>query len=90
MRLKYAYLEEIDFTISSYSQSLYESIERIGLSFAIKVRLKNDRYECIDGHKRLTVLKALKDKGIEKKITIIVINDGSVRSNDAWAGRNTH
>ncbi len=90
MKLKYAKLEDICFEYTKYTSSLYDSIARIGLSFAIKVSINDTGLQCIDGHKRLSVLQDLKAQGIEKKITIITVNDGSSRSNDCWRSKNTH
>ncbi len=90
MKMQYACIEEIAFTYMSYPESLYESISRIGLSFAIKVSVIDNQYQCVDGHKRLSALSDLKKQGIVKKVTIIVVNDGSTRSNDCWRARNTH
>lgn len=90
MKIKYIELNEVYFNEVNYTKELYDSINRIGLSFSIKTVFKNDQYQCIDGHKRLTVLKHLQEIGINKKISMIVVNSEDQRSNDCWNGRNTH
>lgn len=90
MKIQYVDVEEIDFIKTEYSNALYESIERIGLSFNIKTKIVNDSYICIDGHKRLSVISDLKQKGINIKIGMIVSNTSDGRSNDCSRGRNTH
>lgn len=93
MRINKLNIKDIKFTYTSYSQSMYDSIKRIGLSFPIKVMFKENQYYCQDGHKRLSAINDL--LGLEeysnlKEVNVIILNDGSSRSNDCWNGRNTH
>ncbi|MGN1183128.1 MAG: ParB N-terminal domain-containing protein [Faecalibacillus sp.] len=94
MRIKKINYQYIHFEYKQYSQSLYDSIKRIGLSFPIKVNMIDHQYYCIDGHKRLSAIQDLlkNEKGYEKRqeIPFIIYNDGSTRSNDCWRSRNTH
>lgn len=94
MRIHKAKIEDIDFQYQPYRNSLYQSIKRIGLSFPIKVNIVNQKYQCIDGHKRLSVIFDLlkNEAGYEtlKEVNILICNDGSTRSNDCWRSRNTH
>lgn len=94
MRINQLSLEDIQFDYISYPETLYHSIVRIGFSFPIKVRFENNKYYCIDGHKRLSALyDILKDVPNYKrgnKVNVIIDNNGNTRSNDCWRGRNTH
>lgn len=86
MRIVRVKIDEIEFQEKEYSDILKQSIERIGLSFPIKVKLKEKGYECIDGHKRLTILKELHIQ----EVNVVIVNNGNVRSNDCWRDRNYH
>lgn len=94
MRVKQLSIEDINFNKTEYTQSLYESIKRIGLSFPLKITIKDDKYYCVDGNKRLSAINDIlkNENGYDKlsKINIIIVNDGSTRSNDCWRSRNTH
>lgn len=94
MRLNQLNLDEIVFDYTEYSDTLFNSVLRIGFSFPVKVKYQNDKYYCIDGHKRLSVLTdILKDNPSYKrgdKVTVVIDNNGDTRSNDCWRGRNTH
>lgn len=95
MRIKKVDYHQIRFEYKNYSDSMYDSIKRIGFSFPIKVNIdENGDYYCIDGHKRLSALHDLlkQESGYDKRkeVPFIVYNDGSSRSNDCWRSRNTH
>lgn len=94
MRIKKIDYQQIHFEYKSYTQSMYDSIKRIGLSFPIKVYLIDQQYYCIDGHKRLSAIHDLlkNEKGFEKRkeVPFIIYNDGNSRSNDCWRDRNMH
>lgn len=90
MRIHKMQLTEITFDYHSYEQELYDSIQRIGLSFPIKLRVIANGYECIDGHKRLSVLQDLYGHSEDVDVYCLIMNDGSSRSNDCWRSRNTH
>ena len=59
MRIRKINFQEINFEYRSYPQSMYDSVKRIGLSFAIKVNIINGKYYCKDGHKRLSIIQDL-------------------------------
>ena len=86
-------ISEIEFQRCEYRQSMYDSIKRMGLSFPIKVSYEDGKYYCHDGHKRLS---AISDMALDeiyqkrRKINIVIINNGDLRSNDCWRSRNTH
>ncbi len=86
MRIINVAVKDIKYQEKQFSQALKESIERIGLSFMVKVNENEGGYECVDGHKRLTVLNALHID----RVNVVVLNDGSTRSNDCGKGRNSH
>ncbi|MDD8048159.1 MAG: ParB N-terminal domain-containing protein [Thomasclavelia sp.] len=94
MIIKRIDIEDISFNQVTYDNDLLDSIKRVGLTFPIKVALKNNKYVCIDGNKRLSAIHDLIKLDSKynklKKINIIVVNDGSVHSNDCWRDRNTH
>ncbi len=94
MRIRRINYRKIHFEYKEYSQSMYDSVKRIGLSFPIKVNIKDGQYYCLDGHKRLSIIRDLleNEKGYEKRqdVPFIIYNDGSSRSNDCWRSRNTH
>lgn len=93
MKMKKLNYQKIDYQRKQYSLSLKQSIQRIGLSFPIKVKYDGEKYTCVDGNKRLSVifdlLKENKYSNLES-VVVIVVNDGSTRSNDCWRKRNTH
>lgn len=94
MRIRQLSIDEIQFTRKDYSETLLASVKRIGFSFPIQVRIENDQYVCVDGHKRLTILKdILKEDPSYKRgrnVHVIIKNNGDQRSNDCSRGRNTH
>ena len=51
-------------------------------------------YQCIDGHKRLSVLQDILQDHISYSrgsfVPVIIKNLGNDRSNDCWRGRNHH
>lgn len=51
MRIRRINYRKIHFEYKEYSQSMYDSVKRIGLSFPIKVNIKDGQYYCLDGHK---------------------------------------
>lgn len=94
MRINKIDIFDIHFNYQEYPQTLYQSILRIGFSFPITVNQNGEFYECVDGHKRLSVLMdILKDNPQYRRGTFvptIIKNNGNMRSNDCWRGRNTH
>ncbi|MEG0367098.1 MAG: hypothetical protein RR585_09700 [Coprobacillus sp.] len=94
MRIIKIDISKIKYTYKQYDQSLYDSIVRIGFSFPISCQLEEDTYICIDGHKRLSVLKDIliniPNYKRGKEVCVIVKNNDNTRSNDCWRGRNSH
>lgn len=85
MKITYIDRHDIEYTETIYEDSLYESVQRIFLSFPIKVSMSDGKYVCTDGHKRLTILEELKS---EKKVPCIVQED--LRSTGLWTPMNSH
>ncbi len=87
-------INDIEFEYKEYEQSLYQSVERIGFSFPISVNIIDNKYICIDGHKRLSVLKDILMNNPDYKrgseVVVLVKNNENSRSQDCWRGRNTH
>ena len=87
-------IKDIEFEYKEYDELLYNSIERIGFSFPISVNVTDDKYICIDGHKRLSVLQDILKNNPDYKrgsqVTVLVKNNNNARSSDCWRGRNTH
>lgn len=94
MRVRALRLDEIRFTYKEYEQTLYDSVKRIGFSFPVTVKIENDHYICLDGHKRLSILTDLLKADPHYKrgdqVNVIIKNNGDERSNDCSRGRNTH
>ena len=86
MRIIEVNIDEIQFIDKEVSEVLVQSIQRIGLSFPVKLNIVDDHYEVVDGHKRIKVMKQLGNT----KVTAIVMNNGNSRSNDCWRARNVH
>ena len=62
MRYMKTDISTIQYQYKEYSKSLYDSILRIGFSFPISVRQSENGYQCLDGHKRLSVLHDILEK----------------------------
>lgn len=94
MRIIKVPLSQIQYQYTQYTQTLYDSIMRIGFSFPIKVIQLESQYQCIDGHKRLSALHDILEQVPSyhrgDQICVIIENNGNSRSNDCWRGRNTH
>ncbi len=94
MRINKIDISKIHFHYQKYDPSLYQSILRIGFSFPITVNQNGETYECIDGHKRLSVLQYILQDHISYSrcsfVPVIIKNLGNDRSNDCWRGRNHH
>ena len=93
MRIQQVDITEVFFQTKEYTQGMYDSIVRIGLSFPVKVSLEQGEFYCQDGHKRLSAIMDMKEEEIyfkRRKINIIVMNNGNSRSNDCWRSKNMH
>ena len=93
MRIQQVDITEVFFQTKEYTQGMYDSIVRIGLSFPVKVSLEQGKFYCQDGHKRLSAIASIEDPVLydkRRKINVIIINNGDLRSNDCWRSRNMH
>lgn len=50
MRIQQVDITEVFFQTKEYTQGMYDSIVRIGLSFPVKVSLEQGKFYCQDGH----------------------------------------
>lgn len=87
MKVHHIPSSQIIFTKCAYPTALAESMERIGIVFPLRLRWQNDSYVCLDGHKRLSVLAALKK---ETEVPALIENDGSMRTQGSWHFMNHH
>ena len=92
MRVEALTLPEIHFTYTQYSQALYQSLLRIGLSFPIRVLYDQKGYRCIDGHKRLSAIyDILQENPKERHFqSIKAINHGNARTQPPQSLQNHH
>ncbi|NLC96084.1 MAG: ParB N-terminal domain-containing protein [Erysipelotrichaceae bacterium] len=85
-------INDIVFKEVEYGDELYDSILNRGVAIPIKVIKKDQKYECIDGNKRLSILKKLSkiNKKFEK-VYIMIVNDFSKSGSGFWGNtRNKH
>ena len=85
-------INDIVFKEVEYGDELYDSILNRGVAIPIKVIKKDRKYECIDGNKRLSILKKLSkiNKKFEK-VYIMIVNDFSKSGSGFWGNtRNKH
>ena len=52
MRIQQVDITEVFFQTKEYTQGMYDSIVRIGLSFPVKVSLEQGKFYCQDGQDR--------------------------------------
>lgn len=94
MRIRGMHLKDLTYNYTNYSQTLYDSVKRIGFSFPITVRQEGNSYLVLDGHKRCSILEDLLKEDPHYKrgdlVHVIIKNNGDERSNDCSRGRNTH
>jgi len=83
-------LSEIDFEEEDPGE-LIESIRKRGIAIPVAVVKDGDRYRCIDGRKRLTAARRLRDikTGIER-IPVAIHQDHSRAGNAFWGAKNHH
>lgn len=77
---------QIRYETCAYEPSLKDSIERMGLGFPIHVRQIDEQlYQCVDGHKRLSVIHTLLAEGNHKQelVKAIVLNSARTPSGTA-------
>ena len=67
MRIIKVDISQINYQYRDYDQNLYDSVMRIGFSFPIQLIIKDNKYLCLDGHKRLSVLQDILEKNPQYK-----------------------
>jgi len=87
MKVIYLKKEDLKFTRESYSESLKSSISRIKIQIALKVKVVEDGYLVIDGHKRMTVIN---DLNLDINIPCLLINDFEKQGSTYWGSMNHH
>ena len=94
MRYQKVDINDIEYTYTDYNQSLYDSVLRIGFSFPIHVIKHSQKFKCVDGCKRLSILHDIlkADPHYKRGSRVyVLIKDGTHdRSGDCWRGRNSH
>ena len=85
-------INEITFDRVPYPEELKQSLKNRGVAIAIKVRVTDDGYECVDGHKRLTILEELaKDDDRFGHVACTLVNDFSKAGSAYWGNtQNKH
>ena len=85
-------IDEIIYIKKEYDSNLYESIIKRGVSIPIRVKAMDKGYECIDGHKRLSVLSDLSKIDVKYNYVIVmIVNDFTKAGSGYWGiTRNKH
>lgn len=84
-------IKDIEFEIKA-DESLLKSIKERGIAIPIHVEKYEDKYKCIDGHKRLTcALELSKENDKYRRIPIMILNDYSKAGSSFWGNtQNKH
>lgn len=92
MRIDQIPFEQIKYTRTSYPDSLYRSLKRIGLNFPIQVGKSEQGYTCIDGHKRMSAIADIlqEDTSITKFEIIPALVKEHARSEAPYHLHNHH
>ncbi|MEG0469041.1 MAG: hypothetical protein RR531_02050 [Longicatena sp.] len=92
MRIDHIRMDEITYKKQEYSPALLESLKRIGLNFPIRVRMRQDGYECSDGNKRLSAIEDIlnQDPDCPRFQTINVIIEEHARTAAPHSLHNHH
>lgn len=71
---------------------LLESIRKRGIAIPVQVNAVNGGYVCVDGHKRLSAAKILRnEKESLNRIPIMILNDYSKSGSGFWGNtQNRH
>lgn len=87
MKIHYIAKELIQYETREYAPSLAASIKRIGITFPLRLKRKANGYECVDGHKRMSVICKLSEI---KEVPAVIEDDGSMRTQGSWSLMNHH
>lgn len=85
-------LGKIDFVDTNYSNELFESIKQRGIAIPVRVNVVDDRFICVDGHKRLSICKRLSVENEKfNRIPVMILNDFSKSGSSFWGNtQNKH
>ena len=85
-------IDNILFEEEEISDFLLQSIEIRGIAIPVHVRsIEENRYECIDGKKRLTAAKKLSEKDAKfRRIPVMIMNDFSKAGSSFWGNTQNH
>lgn len=86
LKIQVCTIDKINFNPCKYSDTLRDSLLRMGQGFPIHVKQKENAYLCIDGHKRLSVISDILKKDPEhslKNVKILVVNKARTESGTA-------
>jgi hypothetical protein len=87
MKVIYLKPSQITYTKTDYSNDLMESVSRAKIQFAIKVKVDGDKYICLDGNKRLSIVN---DLNLDISIPVVLTNDFSKQGSTFWGAMNHH
>lgn len=87
MKVIYLKPSQIIYNKTDYSNDLLESVNRAKIQFAIKVKVAGDKYICIDGNKRLSIVN---DLNLDISIPVVLTNDFSKQGSTFWGAMNHH
>jgi hypothetical protein len=87
MKVIYLKPSQIIYTKTDYSNDLMESVSRAKIQFAIKVKVDGDKYICLDGNKRLSIVN---DLNLDISIPVVLTNDFSKQGSTFWGAMNHH
>lgn len=81
--------KKIRFKHSEYSLDLFDSIKEKGILIPVRVNFENNEYICIDGNKRLSVIKDL--YGDDRDVDVVIVNNYQKAGSAYWGNtRNKH
>ena len=87
MKVIYLNPGQIEYEHTAYSEELKESVMRVKIQIAIRVKVDGDRYVCLDGNKRLSIIN---DLGLDIRIPAVLTNDFSKQGSTYWGAMNHH
>ena len=87
MKVIYLKPNQIIFQKTDYSKDLMESVKRAKIQIAIKVKVDGDKFVCLDGNKRLSIIQ---DLDLDINIPVVLTNDFSKQGSTFWGAMNHH
>jgi ParB-like chromosome segregation protein Spo0J len=84
-------ISTIHFEEEEPGEILMDSIQKRGMAIAVQVNRIDGAYECVDGRKRLTVMKRLSEKDPSfRKVEVEIMNDYSRAGSGFWGNTKNH